>query len=68
MRKRFNVCLVMPVTVDVMAERKGEDGELNIIDVFNVTLPAVSDIRDSSSDDNLDAIEEAFEDAQELQE
>lgn len=68
MRKRFTVCLVMPVTVDVAAEQKGEDGEVNVTDVFNVTLPSLSDIRDSSSDDNLDAIDEAFEDAKELQE
>lgn len=58
MKKRFTVCLNLPVSVDVIGEERS--GEVNIVSVCDVALPSVSDINDSMTDDALQAIDEAF--------
>lgn len=58
MKKRFTVCLPIPVSVEVIGEERS--GEVNIISVCNVSLPSVSDINDSLTDEALQAIDEAY--------
>ena len=62
MKKRFNVCLSIPVCIEVI----GEDscGEVNIVDVVNVQLPSVSDISDNLTDEDFMAIDKAFAEAE----
>jgi len=62
MKKRFTVCLNLPVFVDVI----GEDlsGEVNIVSVCSVSLPSVSDINDSLTDDAIQSIDDAFSESE----
>lgn len=62
MKKCFTVCLNLPVSVEVIGEDR--DGEVYIISVCNVSLPSVIDINDSLTDDALQAIDEAYAEAQ----
>lgn len=62
MKKRFTVCLNLPVSVEVIGEERA--GEVNIISVCNISLPSVEDINDSLTDDALQAIDEAFSEAE----
>ena len=61
MKKRFTVCLNLPVSVEVIGEE--QSGEVNIISVCNVALPSISDIGDSLTDEAIHAIDEAFAEA-----
>lgn len=61
MKKRFTVILNIPVYVDVIGD--DSSGEVDIINVCNVGIPSISDINDALTDDDLRAIDEAFEES-----
>ena len=59
MKREITVCLMLPVTLTCIAERK--NGDVVIVRVLRSIDPTVADINDSSTDDNLEEIDNAWE-------
>jgi hypothetical protein len=62
MEKTITVTLNLPVTIRAVAN--DESDFVRITTVLSVRLPSADDVGDASTEDNLAAIDEAFEDAQ----
>ena len=59
MKKEITVCLVLPVTLMCVAEKK--NGEVRIVRVLRSIDPTVADINNASTEDNLEEIDNAWE-------
>jgi len=60
--KTFQVILRVPVQLEIAGEAN-EDGEVTIVDVLRVMYPpALCDVIDSLTDDDLELIDRAYED------
>ena len=60
--KFFQVVLRVPVQLELVGEAN-EDGEVTIVDVLRVVYPpALCDVIDSLTDDDLEMIDRAYED------
>lgn len=62
MEKTITVTLNLPVTIRAVAN--DESDFVRITAVLSVRLPSADDVGDASTEDNLAAIDEAFEEAQ----
>jgi hypothetical protein len=62
MEKTITVTLNLPVTIRAVAN--DESDFVRITTVLSVRLPSADDVGDASTEDNLAAIDEAFEEAQ----
>ena len=61
--KFFQVVLRVPVQLELVGEAN-EDGEVTIVDVLRVVYPpALCDVIDSLTDDDLEMIDRAYEDS-----